>query len=634
MTTKRNKGLTLFDRPIPVSSHYRTDPRISNDTEVIRTNTDNRWTKDDIANIFYGSTNINETSKLATSARPNVEILRANSPTFKRLVAARIKLDKYLISISNINSTSRQSNYGGNETSYLSNQEKRITTNIRTSSSPQKRIKSRKILSSGPLDRITYEKTCSHNGNIKQKCSLEIWLPKADSDDDDDDFDGSVGNIIGRITPPDSKQIEKKSQSPQSISIKSRRSSVMKITTTNTTNIETKSNDETSSKKSEPLVIPRVYHYEDYLRDQSGERPRSGKSGHTAKSDGKGSNQSIKHQRTRPHTRRLSSSTNHTEETVQSAVSEKPMTSKNLLANIKQTSTSHESKGSSGSNNSLMMNELMKKYSIIKRNHQELTQAKLQLEKPRNDSKNNTQITKDHSLPSPPTSDSASYTSSDYLSVSVKKLLGDTSPPRSAGVNSNTNTKPLDHRSAHRKPSNSDILSQTRLISIVKNFQNRQTSASISTALLPAVVGKKNDDPFHYLERSKTFDVGFDIPIDNSNKISSHLSTRPDSPENVSNSYNFLQRKTNGVEQIPPRISKRSLPPPSLTLRSEEQHQKKQMVQPLVELVQYQNIQSSAQRYHHSAHASKTTGVSAAKALVHLKYSNGGNTDRNCLVPE
>ncbi|CAF1163123.1 unnamed protein product [Rotaria sp. Silwood1] len=629
MTTKRNKGLTSIDRGISLPSHYRTDPRISDDTEAIRTNTDNRWTKEDIANIFYGSNNINDVSKLATSARPNVEILRANSPTFKRLVATRIKLDKYLISISNINSTSRQSNHTGNETSSVSNHEKQTTTNIRTSSSLQKRIRSQKILSSGPLDRITYEKTSSHNGNIKQKCSLEIWLPKPDSDDDDD-FDESVGNIIGRITPPDLKLLEKKSQSPQSISIKSRRSSIMKLTT----NVETKSIDETSSKKSEPLVIPRVYHYEDYLTDQSEERPRSGKSGHTTKSDGKGSSKSIKHQRTRSHTHRLSSSANHTEETVQSVVSEKPMSSKNLLANIKQTSTNHESKSTSGSNNSSMINELMKKYSMIKRNHQELTQAKLKLEKPHNDSKTNTQITKDPSLPTPPSLDSASLTSSDYLSVSVKKLLSDNSPPRSAGVYNNTNTKTLDRYSAHRKPSNSDILPQTGIISIVKHFQNRQTSASTSTAILPAVVGKKNDDPFRYLERSKTLDVVFDIPIDNSNKISSSLPVRPDSPENVSNSHNLLQRKIHGDEQISKRVSKRSLPPVSFTLRSEEQHQKEQIVQPLVQLVQYRNIQNSAQRYHHSAHSSKSTGVSTTKALVHLKYSNSGNTDRSCLVPE
>ncbi|CAF1140568.1 unnamed protein product [Rotaria sordida] len=640
MTTKRNKenkGLTSLDRGISVPSYHRTDPRVSHDTEALRTNTDNRWIKDDIAHVFYGSNNINDTSKLATLVRPNIEILRANSPTLKRLVAARIKLDKYLISISNINSTSQQSNHTVNETTYLLNYEKKTTTNIRTSlSSSQKQIKSQQILSNGPLDKITYEKTCSRNGNIKQKCSLEIWLPKADSDDDDDVDDNDVdGNIIGRITPSDSKLIEKKSQSPQSICIKSRRSSIIKLPI----NIETKSIDEISSKKSDPLIIPRVYHYEDYLTDQSEERPRSGKSVHTTKSDGKISNKSIQHQRKNPHARRQSSSTNRTEETVQSVQSEKPMSSKNLLANIKQTNTSHEKKDTLGSSNSLMLNELMRKYSMIKKTHQELTQAKLQLEKSHNDSKNNTQIMKDHSLPSPPTSDSASFTSSDYLAVSVKKLLGDNSPPRSAGIynntNTNTNTKTLDRRSAHRKPSNSDILPQTRLISIVKHFQNRRTSASMSTSLLPTVIGKKNDDPFRYLERSKTLDVVFDIPIDNSNKISSHLPTRSDSPENVSSSNNFLQRKTNGVEQIsPPRISKRSLPPASNTLRSEEQHQKQQIVQPLVQLIQYQNIQNSAQRYHHSAHTSKPTGVSTNKPFVHLKYSNGGNIDRNCLVPE
>lgn len=85
-------------------------------------------------------------------------------------------------------------------------------------------------------------------------------------------------------------------------------------------------------------------------------------------------------------------------------------------------------------------------------------------------------------------------------------------------------------------------------------------------------------------------------------------------------------------------MAKRSLPPPSNTLSFEQSQQ--QTSQPLVQLVKYQNIQNTAQRYHLAAHSSSsspptsTTDVSANKVLVHLKYSNGGNTDRNCLIPE
>jgi hypothetical protein len=139
------------------------------------------------------------------------------------------------------------------------------------------------------------------------------------------------------------------------------------------------------------------------------------------------------------------------------------------------------------------------------------------------------------------------------------------------------------------------------------------------------VIIKKTDDTFHSLHRSKTLDVNFDVPIDNPNKISSRLPIQPDDPDNTLNYSNLLQHSTNRYEQTSPRISKRSLPPPLLTLRSDQQ--------PRTQLVQYQNVQNSAQRYHHSEHSS-TTSVSTNKVLVHLKYSNGGNIDRNCLIPD
>ena len=220
---------------------------------------------------------------------------------------------------------------------------------------------------------------------------------------------------------------------------------------------------------------------------------------------------------------------------------------------------------------------------------------------------------------------SISYTSSDYLTVSVKKLFGDNSPPRSAKDRNNNNMKMSDRRSAQTKPSNSDILPQTRLFSIVKH---RQASASMSTNLLPVVVGKKNDDRFPYLERIKTLEILSDISTTHQNKTSSYASIRPDSSQIVTNSANIVKRKTYAIEQIAPRIPKRSIPPAPLNHRLEEQ-------QPILQLVQYQNIQNSAQRYHHSENTSATTSnISTDKVHVHLKYSNSGNIDRKCLVPE
>jgi len=224
--------------------------------------------------------------------------------------------------------------------------------------------------------------------------------------------------------------------------------------------------------------------------------------------------------------------------------------------------------------------------------------------------------------------------------VSGRKLLRDTSASQSAednnnNNNKNTNTKLVDPRSSHRKSPYSDIYPQARLFSLVNHLQHRRTSASMPAAILPAVIGKKNEDPFRSFQRSKTLDVVFTVPIDNSNKIPTRLPTQPDSPQNVPNSSNLVQRTANRNEQISSRISKRSVPPSSHTLRSEQQQQ--QTSQPLVQLVQYQNIQKTAQRYHHSAHlssSSTTTDVSTNKVLVHLKYSNSGSPDRNCLIPE
>ena len=356
---------------MPVPLNHRKDPSTSNDTETTRLHSDNRHLKENIISILAGS---NDISKLATSARSNVEILRANSPTLKRLIGVRVKLDRYVNSMSHTISTSQQSIHSSNHEKPTT----ATTTNVRVSSS-KKPIKSKTAPSTGPLDKITYEKTWTHNGSPKKKCSLEIWLPKPSSDDDDDNNDDD-GNIAWK-TPLNSNLTEKKCQSPQPTSTKSRRSSIVKMPNTIAVNNEIKPLEETVSTKPESTVVPRVYHYEDYLTDQSEERPRSSKSSRTIKSDSKGANNGVKRQSERSHNRRLSISTNHTEETVQSTKSEVPMTSKNLFTNIKKLTSDHEKKTKIKSNNSLMINELVRKYSSIKKNHQELTQAKLNLEK-------------------------------------------------------------------------------------------------------------------------------------------------------------------------------------------------------------------------------------------------------------
>ena len=360
---------------MPTSSNHRADQSTNNETnETMRTTTDQRKSNDSIDDI----------SKIATSSRPKVETLRPNSPTFKRLVAVRIKLEKHLTILSNKVSPSQQT---VSETSNYEQPAQAATVNIPLSAkvTSEKRTKSKSKPSTAPLDKITYEKTCTNNGNIKQKCSLEIWLPKADSDDDD--------RYTTRSVSPDPHIVVKNCPSPPPpppVPVKSRQSHTVKVSTTSITNNDhTKSLDELSPKKHEPKIIPRVYHYGEYLTEQGEERPRSGKSGNTNKSDGNGSNKSLRRQRTRPLLRHLSPTGNHTEDTVQWPSSALPMSSKHILSSVKQNSAGSETKS-----NATMINELMKKYSLIKKNHQELTQTRLQLEKPSQDSKHTAHTSK------------------------------------------------------------------------------------------------------------------------------------------------------------------------------------------------------------------------------------------------
>lgn len=215
--------------------------------------------------------------------------------------------------------------------------------------------------------------------------------------------------------------------------------------------------------------------------------------------------------------------------------------------------------------------------------------------------------------------------------MSVRKLLVDNSSTQSGGEY--TTVKALDRHPTHRKPPFGDIYPQARLFSIVNHLQHRQVSASMSTAILPAVVGKKNEEPFRSFERSKTLDVVFAISHENTSKLPTRL---PIQLSNSNECLNPLPRTAIASEQNSGRIPKRSLPLSSHTLPSESTQQ--QIPRPLVQLLQYQNIQNTAQRYHlttHSPVSSTTTeDIPTNRVFVHLKYSNSGQTDRQCLIPE
>ena len=192
-------------------------------------------------------------------------------------------------------------------------------------------------------------------------------------------------------------------------------------------------------------------------------------------------------------------------------------------------------------------------------------------------------------------SSSSSYNSSNHPKVAVKILLGSTLPSRSDANYHIINARLLNHRSSKSKSSNSVILPQTHLVSIVENYR---TSASKLIAPLSVVTTKETDDLFRSLQ----------------SKIPSRSTIHPDSLENASISSNLVHHTSDRTEQI----SKRSLP---RILRSEQQQQQR-TIQSLFQPVQYQT----------SAHTS-ITDVSTNKGPVHLKYSKGENTYCNYLIP-
>lgn len=501
-----------MDLALPVAPYYRTDPQILRDVEILRTNAVSRWARDDHSRTLSRfHANEGTVSKLDSLAQPRVEILRANSPTLKRLVAARAKLERYSNSISRSNSPSRQST---RSTPYPRFHEKNSATiphpiQIPSQtlpipapapipppppSAPVKPSKSSTNLSQ-PLDKITYEKTWSLNGNPKQKCSLEIWLPKPGVDEEEDRNSSREG-------------ISDADKSTHIIpAISSRRSSVVKITTMTTmANPDSKSTHD-NTKKNDPSLIPRVYHYGDYIMDLPDDRPRSSKSVTTVKSDSAASAKSIRRQHPRALNRRLSTSTHHSEEILRFGTIDVP-------APVKPPSIQTKS-ASAKTNNPILISELMQKYSLIKKNHQELTQTKLQLEKPLNDLKSNSSTTKDLSPRTrpPPIPEPTLLISPDRSTVPVRKLI-ESSPVRSIPEQTLTipNAKLLERRATPHRPHHSDIYPHLRIFSLANQRQHRQSSASVQGAPLPTVSAKKIDEAPRILQRSKTLDVVLDVP--------------------------------------------------------------------------------------------------------------------------
>ena len=188
----------------------------------------------------------------------------------------------------------------------------------------------------------------------------------------------------------------------------------------------------------------------------------------------------------------------------------------------------------------------------------------------------------------------------------MKKLLLDTSLNRSVTDHSLNNSKLLDRRgTTPRKPSYSDVFSQSRIFSLANQQQHRQSSAT--NAVLPTVVGEKPDQKFRLLQRSKTLDIVLDLPNEsfNSGKGSSRFSHQTDGP-----STNVVQHAAYGntsLDHGPSRSSRRSL----VTVRPQQQTP---IAAPIV-----QAVPNSGQRFHHF---STTRQIPTNKVLVQFNGSD------------
>ncbi|CAF1250026.1 unnamed protein product [Adineta steineri] len=505
-------------------------------------NTDNQQTKIDITNIITES---NRTCK-SPLIKSKVQMSRSHSPTLELLAAVQTKLDNYVTSVSNTISVPTVHE----ASSSPMHEEQQPTIHSRGSSSPssllQKQIRSKKNLSLQPLDKVTR----TDNGNFKQKCSVEIWLPNACADNDEENTSRTVSR--------NSTSIEKIFQP---IPVESPRSSINVLPSTAINN-QIKPSDEISLKSSEITIIPHVQNNEDYLIDRPEKRPRSSKTNSTAKSNNSRSMKNIK----RSYVHRAASTSSSNKEIFHYEITEIPTTTRNFFPNLSQTYSPHQLKENIGSNNN----------SIRQYPKRKIIPTKQQFEQTHYPLKYNL-----HNL-----NDSTLNTSFNHPKVSVKILLGNTTPNRSSGMNNIISARLSHHRVSNHKSSGSDILPQTYLSPMIENYRTSTTSKFIDP--LPTITPGKSNHLFHSTQRN----------------VSPRLPIRRDSLGNVSNSSNLLQYRNHGIEHISKRMS------PLQIFRSEHQPS----TQSHLQLVQDQ--------------------TSKHKQLVHLKYSRGENTNCNYLIPK
>ncbi|CAF0860928.1 unnamed protein product [Didymodactylos carnosus] len=416
--TKRSKGITPldFDFILPMSSYNVDKQQISSDGVKPETigNDDNETSpqtrtkhfskptkqlEDD--NKFNTSLTFSNNSSNANRSKP--EILRPNSPTLKRLIAVRTKLEKYIgtSAVRIVSATKREKPIDTllPSVQLISSLVQSTRSNIiqqSKQSQSQSKIQAQLTSLKAPLDKITYENIPYGGSDVMKKCSLEIWLPKAEfspecqSSRESTVKDGASGERSSSVT--------KKTKIPPIITIKSRRQSILTMTTdddkkenqsestksrkqikftwSNNDEIESsksnkeenKSNDQMSDKntnddnaslglqrsKTEPSVMrQRLFHYDELESNGDDDIDRNKLR--------KTSNYSAR-KRTSYH-RIPSSITTGTNNINDDYPNTAPSIVKNVSKQPQQTVST--------SNNVTVLNELMRKYSLIKKSQYE-----------------------------------------------------------------------------------------------------------------------------------------------------------------------------------------------------------------------------------------------------------------------
>lgn len=245
---------------------------------------------------------VSDKAKVKSTPKTSVRKARSQSPTIARLTAVCAKLDAYLTFLITGTSTEKLAELPPTVD---------VQPTARQSSSARlrKRAKAPKPLVTQPQEKITYASTQTLNGDTKQKCSVEIWLPCVGADGDDDQNSTRVvsrdSTIVGAAPP------------------RSRPWSTNRILS-GTAYADPITADHLSSHSSTGTLVSTAPQHGDVSSDRLSKRAQSSRTMSTSKTDAQTSSDRSKH--TRP--RRLS------KDTFQSATTKASMTSRTALPDL------------------------------------------------------------------------------------------------------------------------------------------------------------------------------------------------------------------------------------------------------------------------------------------------------------